>query len=412
MNTSEKLIPYGRQHVTTQDLTSVEAALRSDALTSGPLVTQFEAALCKVSGAKHAIACANATAGLHLACLALRLPASYLGVTAAITFAASSNCFEFTGGRSDFIDIDPSSRCISIDALSNYCETVEIPAVVVAVSFGGVTADLPALKQLSLKYGFKLIEDAAHSIGSNYEYLGQSFNSGSCTHSDLAVFSFHPVKTITTGEGGAVLTNDDALAERVRLLRGHGIARGEDHIPAGEGAWYYEMMELGYNYRITDIQCALGISQLSRIEDTKQRRLEIVQQYIEGFAEVDGLQTAQWPAQDAPCFHLAIAELPFDAEFRRKVYNGLRERNIVTQIHYIPVYWHPYYRNKYNYRKGKCPAAEHYYSHCLSLPLYIGLTDAEVTNVIEALKEEITKHTPTERSRDFNFSQCVIKTSV
>lgn len=351
MKTPKKPILYGRQTVTEQDIASVVEALESDYLTTGPQVALFESELCALTGAKHAIACTNATAGLHLACLALELPRGALGITSPITFVASSNCFEYAGIRSDFVDIDPETRCISADELEEYCHTKGVPQVVVSVSFAGVVGDLPRIYELSKRFGFAVIEDAAHSVGSRYSVGSQWFNSGACSHSDVAVFSFHPVKTVTTGEGGAVLTNSDALAERLRRLRSHGIGRGAEYVPEGEGSWYYQLLELGFNYRITDIQCALGRSQLKRLKSIKERRAQIVGRYTDTLGLVSDLIPPAWPVSSDPCFHLAAIELPGQALQRKAVYDYLVSKMIHPQVHYIPVYWHPYYQQRYGYER-------------------------------------------------------------
>lgn len=384
-----KPILYGRQSITPEDIASVVEALESDYLTTGPQVALFEQDLCQLTGAKHAIACCNATAGLHLACLALDLPRGSVGLTSPITFVASSNCFEYVGLRSDFVDIDPETRCISVAKLEQYCIEQEIPSVVVVVSFAGVPGDLTRIYELASRFGFKVIEDAAHAVGSRYLSNGEWINSGSCRNSDLSIFSFHPVKTITTGEGGAVLTNDDLLAKRLRQLRSHGIARGPDFVPEHEGPWYYQLIELGFNYRITDIQCALGRSQLKRLASIKARRAEIVSSYTDQLGQVSGLIPPAWPINTDPCFHLAAVELPVGGAGRRAIYDHLIAAGIHPQVHYIPVYLHPYYRKKYGYEAGKCEYAESYYSRCLSLPLYESLSDKEVGYVIERVKDGV-----------------------
>jgi len=385
MKAPTKPIIYGKQAITPDDVASVVAALESDFLTTGPQVSLFEDELCALTGAKHAIACSNATAGLHLACLSLDLPKGSLGVTTPITFVASSNCLEYVGARSDFVDIDPDTRCISVEALEEYCTLKEVPSVVVVVSFAGVPCDLPRIYELSRRFGFKVIEDAAHAVGSRYMSGGQWYQCGSCAHSDIAIFSFHPVKTITTGEGGAVLTNDDGLAQRLRRLRSHGIARGPEFIPPGEGPWYYQLLELGFNYRITDIQCALGRSQLRRLSAIKERRAQIVSSYTDRLSAVHGLNPPAWPVSTDPCFHLAAIELPGGSAERKRIYEHLVANSIHPQVHYIPVYWQPYYREKYGYSLGKCPNAEAYYSRCLSLPLYEELSDSDLEYVIMCL---------------------------
>ncbi len=365
------------------------AALESDYLTTGPQVTLFEGELCALTGAKHAIVCANATAGLHLACLALELQRGALGITSPITFVASANCFEYSGIRSEFVDINPETRCLSAEELEEYCVTKGVPEVVVSVSFAGVVGDLPKIYELSRRFGFAVIEDAAHAVGSRYSVDSNWFHSGSCSHSDLAVFSFHPVKTVTTGEGGAVLTNDDALAERLRRLRSHGIGRGAEYVPEGEGPWYYQLIELGFNYRITDIQCALGRSQLRRLHSMKERRAQIVGRYTDTLGMINDLVPPSWPVDSDPCFHLAAIELPGGAAQRKALYEYLISKLIYPQVHYIPVYWHPYYQQRYGYQRGKCRSAEAYYSNCLSLPLYEALSEEEVDYVIAILTEAL-----------------------
>ena len=258
-------ISYGHQWIDEEDTKAVIDALGSFYLTTGPAATLFEEDLCRLTGARHAIVCANGTAALHLACLVLGISRDDLGLTSPITFLSSANCIEFCRGRVDFVDIDLETLCLSPERLEDYCRTVTVPRVVVTVDFAGVASDMVAIKNLSEKYGFKIIEDAAHSIGTTYTHENSEYHCGGCTHTDVAIFSFHPVKTITCGEGGAVLTNDDELAERIRNMRSHGMERDLDLSEKQDGPWYYEMRELGYNNRITDFQCALGQSQLKKL---------------------------------------------------------------------------------------------------------------------------------------------------
>ena len=378
-------IPYGRQDINEEDVAAVVAALRSSHLTCGGAVTAFEAALTQVTGARHAVACANGTAALHLACLALQLKPGDLGVTSPITFLASANCFEYCGMSTDFVDIDRDTLCLSPEQLADYCAGTAVPRAIVAVSFAGVPADLAALQPIARRYGCYLIEDAAHAIGSTYDVGGVRFQCGSCSHSDLAVFSFHPVKTVTTAEGGAILTNDDHLAERLRLLRTHGMQRDPQRMSRCDGPWYYEMEELGYNYRLSDIQCALGISQLKRLDAFKARRQAIVDRYNAAFAQIAALITPPWPSSTSPCFHLYPLQLKEGPAARARMVSSLNAAGIFSQIHYIPLYYQPYYQRKYRYAPGKCPNAERYYSRCLSLPLFPAMTDDEVSRVIEAV---------------------------
>lgn len=362
---------------------------KSDYLTTGPQVQEFEKKLCAVTGANYAVVCSNGTAALHLACLALGIGKEDLGLTSPITFLASANCIEYCGGKADFVDIDPNTFCLSPDGLVAHCEEVAVPKVVIPVDFAGVPADLPRIKEISKKYGFKIIEDAAHAIGSTYQYKGKEYQCGSCVHSDVAILSFHPVKTITSGEGGAVLTNNPEIAERLIIFRNHGMVRASDNLKNDKGGWYYEMTELGYNYRITDIQCALGISQLKRLDEFKKRRQVIFNIYSDAFAEVDGLILPVWPKNTSPSYHLYTIQFKEGFEKRRAVYDNLRKKNILSQVHYIPVYYQPYYEGKYGKRNGLCPNAEKYYSRCLSLPLYPSLNKRDIDFIIQSLKENI-----------------------
>ena len=313
-----KPIPYSRQSISEEDINAVVEVLRSDWLTQGPKVREFEEALAHECGAKHCVVVANGTMALHLACLALGVGPGDLGITSPITFLASANCIAYCGGRVDFADIDPTTLCLSPERVEEYCKTVAVPKVVIPVDFAGVPADLPSFKKLSEKYGFKLIEDAAHSLGSTYQHEGRTYACGSCAHTDLAILSFHPVKTITTGEGGAVLTNDDALADKLQVLASHGVVRDPSrfvndpssfaaasnlqpptssnlHLSSASNLqpptsnclpYYYEMQSLGFNARITDIQCALGLSQLKRLKEFKAKRQEIVRLYNDAFKDL------------------------------------------------------------------------------------------------------------------------------
>lgn len=380
------MIPYGRQWISDDDVAAVTESLRSDFLTTGPAVTAFEKQLCAVTGAKYTVACSNGTTALHLACMALGIKNGDLGVTSPNTFLASANCIEYCGGRTDFVDIDPATLCMSPEKLEEYCSTVAVPKIVIPVDFAGVPADLPAIWLLAKKYGFNVIEDAAHSLGSTYEFDGKTINCASCTHSELAILSFHPVKTITTGEGGAITTNDDALAARLRLFRSHGMTKDPAVLQRQDGPWYYEMHELGFNYRLTDLQCALGSSQLKKLGDFKTRRHEIVTKYNAAFANIPGVIRPSWPGNTSPCFHLYPVQFSQGSATRRRIYDQLAACGINCQVHYYPVHLQPYYTQKYGYSEGKCSAAEEYYSRCLSLPLFPAMTDDEVERVIEEVR--------------------------
>jgi len=383
------MIPYSRQEITEEDIAAVVAALRGDLLTTGPLVTEFEKALCAQTGAAHAVACASATAALHIACMAIGLKSGDLGVTSPITFLASANCIEYCGAHTDFIDIDPVTRCLSASALDQYCRTVRIPRVVIPVDLAGIVCDLEEINKLAKRYGFAVIQDAAHSIGSTYSFNGKVYQSGCGLHSEMTIFSFHPVKNITTGEGGAILTNSDELANRLRKLRSHGMTKIPGELSKNDGPWYYEMHEIGYHYRITDIQCALGVSQLMRLESHKQQRRILADRYSAAFANHPKIITPHVPAGQAPCLHLYPIEFCDGSSARASVYKALADRDIHAQVHYIPVHMQPYYRKKYGYANGHAPNAELFYSRALSLPLYTALKPAEQDQVIEIVLETL-----------------------
>ena len=382
---TDEFISYGRQSISEEDIEAVGKVLRSPFLTTGPVAAEFESSLRDLTGAKHAIVCSNGTTALHLACLGLGISKDDLGITSPITFLASANCVEFCGGRTDFVDINPETLCLSPEKLEDYCKNVAVPKVVIPVDFAGVPADLPAIHTLSEKFGFRVIEDAAHSIGSSYECGGRQISCGACVHSDLAIFSFHPVKTITCGEGGAIMTNDDKIAERIRLMRSHGIIRDIDLLTKNDSPWYYEMTDLSYNCRITDFQCALGKSQIKRLQHFKARRQEIVDRYNTAFSTFDELTLPPDPKGSSVCYHLYVLQFHDGSQKRYEAYQKLSKVRVYCQIHYIPVYWQPYYSRKYGYPIGKCPDAEKYYAHCLSLPLYPALSDDEVDYVIESV---------------------------
>jgi perosamine synthetase len=382
------MIPYGRQHIDESDTAAVTRALESDFLTTGPAVTAFEKRLCEITGARHAIACANGTAALHLACMALDLRPGDLGVTSPLTFLASANCVEFCGGTVDFVDIGDGRLGLCPGCLEEYCRTRK-PRVVIPVDYAGIPAHLPRIAALAKQHRFAVIEDAAHSLGSSYTVDGVEYQCGGCAHSDMATLSFHPVKTITTGEGGAVTTNDDALAARLRLLRSHGMTKDSAILTRNDGPWYYEMHELGYNYRITDIQCSLGLSQLDKLELFRDRRRHIVRMYNDAFAHSEQLQTPPWPEHTNPCYHLYPLRFTEGPERRRRMYDLLMNNGIGTQVHYIPVHWQPYYRGKYGFSEGAFPVAETFYNQVLSLPLYPGMTDEDVERVTAGVREGI-----------------------
>jgi len=402
-------IPYGRQFLTEEDIQCVVDVLHGDWLTSGPAVTRFENVVREYLGVKHAIAVSNGTAALHLACLALGVQSGDVGITSALTFLASANCIAYCGGTPDFVDVDPKTYCLSPDGLEEYIQKNGAPKVVIPVDFAGVPADLPRIWALAKKHGFSVIEDAAHSVGSAYLDETIWHKCGACVHSDLAILSFHPVKTVTAGEGGMVLTNDDVLAERVRMFSSHGMQRNLQQfdtwsIDNGTGEvlssssspteeqekapWLYQQQELGFNYRITDIQSALGASQFSRLDDFVHRRREIFDQYQKAFSSCPNLVLPPCLNKTDPAYHLYVLRFKNTSPLKRvEICLRLREEGILAQVHYIPVYLQPWYQRTYGYEAGKCPEAEKIYKNCLSIPLYPSMLDEDINKVIRVISE-------------------------
>lgn len=381
------MIPYGRQHITADDEAAVLAALRSDWITQGPAVPRFEQALAARVGAKHGVAVSNATAGLHIACLALDLGPGDRLWTSPNTFVASANCGLYCGATIDFVDIDAQTYNMSVPALRAKLEAASaagtLPKVVVPVHFAGQSCDMRAIHALGQQYGFRIIEDASHAVGGRY--LGQPVGCGA--YSDLTVFSFHPVKIITTAEGGMVMTNDAQMAARLERLRSHGITRDAALMESEpEGPWVYEQVELGLNYRLTDLQAALGWSQLSQLEGSVARRHAIAARYD---AELHSLPLIiPWQHPDA---HSALHLYPIQLDrsrstlTRRQLFDGLRAAGIGVNVHYIPVHTQPHYR-RLGFAPGQFPVAEAYYAQAVSLPMFPTLTDAQQGEVFAALQ--------------------------
>lgn len=381
------MIPYGRQDINQTDIDSVVDVLRSDWLTQGPAVPRFEAAIAEYCGAAHSVAVCNATAALHLACLALDLHSGDILWTSPNTFVASANCALYCGASVDFVDIDAFTYNMSVDALRKKLELGEregrLPKIVVPVHFAGQSCEMREIKALADRYGFRIIEDASHAIGG--KYLGEPV--GNCRYSDITVFSFHPVKIITTGEGGMALTNNAELAKKLHLLRSHGITRDPTQLVCdSEGAWYYQQIELGYNYRMTDIQAALGVSQLGRLDDFVNRRRALAARYDMLLADVPVITPAQQP-DSVSAYHLYPICIKQDVvkKKRRKVFDAMRTSGIGVNVHYIPVHLQPYYR-KLGFNAGDFSVAEQYYVNAISLPLYYSLSDAEQDQVVVSLK--------------------------
>ena len=389
-----RFLGYGRQSIDDADIDSVVGALRGEFLTQGPIVERFENALAEYTGAGYAVAVSSGTAALHLACLAADVRPGDVGLTSAVTFAASANCIRHAGGDAKFVDIDPQSLGMSLQGLTATLRASDAK-VVIPVHLAGLAHASAEIRNVAR--GRVTIEDAAHSLGGRYA-CGKPV--GCCAYSDMTILSFHPVKAITTGEGGAILTNNEAFARKLRRLRSHGIERDASHFvgdDAFEGnhpkPWYYEQVELGFNYRLTDIQAALGLSQLSRLDGFVARRREIAARYDEAFSEVPEIQRPQsFPEQRArSAHHLYILLFDFKSLMvsRSELMQKLREYEIGTQVHYIPIYRLPYYASLGPFNCSVFPGAEDYYRLCLSIPIHPGLTDEEVDYVSDCVKRSV-----------------------
>lgn len=381
------MIPYGRQDISDADIQSVVDVLRSDFLTQGPVIPAFEDAIAAFCSAQYAVAVNSATSALHLACLALGVGKDDIVWTSPITFVASANCALYCWAQVDFVDIDPRTYNLSIGHLKEKLAQAELsgrlPKVVIPVHLSGQACEMAEIYALGQRYGFKIIEDASHAIGGKY----RNEPIGNCHFSDITVFSFHPVKIITTGEGGMAVTNSQQLAKRMQLLRSHGVTRNaEDMTKASEGPWYYQQIELGFNYRMTDIQAALGLSQLQRLEAFIGSRHKIAEKYDESLAALPVVTPWQHP-ESYSALHLYIIRLKLDriSKTHREVFEELRAQSIGVNLHYIPVYRQPYYE-RLGFRQGHCLEAEAYYAEAISLPIYPGLTETEQQFVIDKLE--------------------------
>ncbi|TRO42103.1 UDP-4-amino-4,6-dideoxy-N-acetyl-beta-L-altrosamine transaminase [Pseudomonas sp. ALS1131] len=380
------MIPYGRQDVTQADIDAVVEVLRSDFLTQGPQVPRFEQAVAQHVGAGHALAVNSATSALHMACLALGLgPGDWLW-TSPITFVASANCALYCGAEVDFVDIDPRTYNLCPQALERKLEEAErngrLPKVVVPVHLCGQPCDMQAIHGLAKRYGFRIIEDASHAIGGRYqeEFIGN------CRYSDVTVFSFHPVKIITTAEGGMALTNDTALADKMALLRSHGITRDPSLMThEADGPWYYQQIDLGFNYRMTELQAALGLSQMQRLDQFVARRHELARRYDELLADLPVVTPWQHPDSYSG-LHLYVIRLKLEDIRRthRQVFESLRAQGIGVNLHYIPVHSQPYYQ-RMGFQSGDFPQAEHYYAEAISLPMYVGMTEDVLKMIVDAV---------------------------
>lgn len=380
-------IPYGRQEITQSDIDAVVEVLKSDFLTQGPMVPKFEASIAEYCGVSYALAVNSATSALHIACLALGLGVGDWLWTSPITFVASANCGLYCGAQIDFVDIDPKTYNISVQALEEKLIEAKrlnkLPKIIVPVHLCGQPCDMQKIYELSQEYGFKIIEDASHAIGGKY----QNQPIGNCQYSDITVFSFHPVKIITTAEGGMAMTNDAQLANKMALLRSHGITRDPAQMThEADGAWYYQQIDLGFNYRMTELQAALGVSQMSRLDQYVSRRHVLAKRYDE-LLQTLPVVTPWQHTEGYSGLHLYVIRLKLDAIHltHRQVFDALREQGIGVNLHYIPVHLQPYYQAM-GFNKGDYPEAERYYAEAISLPMYPTMNEQQQDKVIVSLQ--------------------------
>ena len=382
-------IPYGRQNITDKDIDAVVNVLKSDFLTQGPKVPEFEQAIIDQCDVKYALAMNSATSALHAACLALDVGKGDIVWTTPITFVASANCALYCGATIDFVDIDSQTYNLSVQCLKQKLEVAKkqdkLPKVVIPVHLCGQPCDMATIYKLSQEYGFSVIEDASHAIGGSY----QSKPIGNCQYSDITIFSFHPVKIITTAEGGVATTNNKDLAQKMDLLRSHGITRDTELMTnEPDGPWYYQQIDLGFNYRMTEMQAALGVSQIERLQSITDRRHEIAKRYNEKLANLS--VTVPFQIEESYSgLHLYVIRLKLDdiKVTHLEVFNALREANIGVNLHYIPVHLQPYYQKHFGFKIGDFPEAEQYYKEAISLPLYPDLTEEQQDYIVKTLKD-------------------------
>ncbi len=388
-----RCLSYGRQWIFEEDIEAVSNVLRSDMLTQGPEVRAFEEDLCSLTGARACVCVSNGTSALYVAARAMDIGIHDTIVTTPLTFCASANAFAICGARVDFVDIDADTLCLDPEALYGYIKQNGPPAAVVVVDFAGVAADLSSIYTLAREYGFYVVEDAAHSIGTTYSCEDKQIPCGACIHSDIAIFSFHPVKNITSAEGGAILSNNEELSEKFSVFANHGIIRDEadfktDPLP-GHG-WYYELQELSLNFRMSDLHAALGRSQLKKLPLFKKRRQKLFSAYMEELAPLEALgmiKLPKWPKEQDPCFHLFVIRVMGDRS-RQLLYDRLREEGICPQVHYWPVHLQPYYIN--HCKQGAvtdCKISEEVANSCISLPFFASMDTSDVHFVCTKLKK-------------------------
>lgn len=369
------MIPYGKQTIDQDDIQAVVDVLKSDFLTTGPKIAEFEQTVADYVGAKYAVAISNGTSALHAACFAAGIGPGDEVITTPLTFAASANCVLYCGGTPVFADVDP--KTYNIDPEDIRRKITDRTKAIIAVHLAGQPCDMDAIHSIAHEYGLIVIEDGAHALGSVYK--GKKVGS----LSDMTTFSFHPVKPITTGEGGMIVTDNEEFYKKMALFRSHGITRDDSMMTRNDGPWFYQQFDLGYNYRITDIQCALGCSQMKKLDRFLARRKEIVARYNEAFADCDNIITPYQLSDTESDWHLYIVQVK-NCD-RRQVFEAMREKGIGVNVHYIPVYMHPYYQ-EHGYENVHCANAEEIYSHIISLPLYPGLTSEQQDYVIDTLK--------------------------
>ena len=390
----KSFIPYGRHNIEDEDKSAILAILESEWLTQGPTIERFEKALCDKTGSKYAVVLSSGTAALHAAYAALGVECGDIVVTSPISFVATTNGAVYLGAECQFADIEPDTALMDPEILQLSLESIS-PKVITPVHFAGQPSEMEKVKILADTRGAYVLEDAAHALGATWiDTSGQEHKVGDCSHSDISVFSFHPVKHVAAGEGGAVMTNNSGIADFVRRFRTHGITNDPDQMSHNPGPWYYEMIDAGFNYRITDIQCALGISQLSRLEKNIIRRRDIAQQYDAAFFSSDLLSPLKEHAGRQSAYHLYVVRLNLDLLNcdRGAILVELRESGIGAHVHYIPIYYHPYYQHVLELNTVMCPNAESYYSSALTLPLFPTLSEDEIQCVIETMLRILESH--------------------
>ena len=380
------MIFYGKQSIDENDIDAVVEVLQSDFLTQGPAIEKFEKCVAEYCGAKYAVAVTSATAALHISCLSAGLGKDDILWTSPITFTASANCGRYCGADVDFVDIDPSTYNMSIAELEKKLQAAEIkPRVVVPVHLAGQSCEMDKIYKLSQKYGFKVIEDASHAIGADYKET----KVGCCKYSDMTVFSFHPVKIVTTGEGGMVLTNDKDLYEKLVLYRSHGITRDPKLMTGtADGPWYYQQIDLGFNYRMTDMQAALGYSQMQKVNEFVSKRRYLAKRYNELLKNINGIQLPDQNEDTKSSWHLYVVRVDFSkiSKTKNQIFAEMKEKGICLNLHYIPVHTQPYYENL-GFKGGDFPNSEKYYEEAFTLPLYYSLTDEQQDHIVKSLVE-------------------------